>query len=190
MKSKIITAVVFIIFLALCNNMSAQDKQAVENKNKFSDRLFTGGNLGLQFGTQTMIEISPIIGYKITDKISTGIGVTYRYYRVKDYNYLPPQIYKTSIYGGSLFARYYIFENFFLHGEYEALNMETAVFNPNSLYHTGDRFWIGNLLGGGGYRQAIGGKSYLSIMILYNFNETPFSPYRNPIIKIGMDLGF
>jgi len=169
-------------------NVYSQDDQTDKQtpiKSSFFNNVFTGGNLGIQFGTQTIIEISPIVGYRITNRITTGLGVSYRYYRLNDNNY----IFKTTIYGGSIFARYYILDNIFIHGEYEVLNLETAFFDPNSLIHKKSRFWIGSMLGGGGYRQAIGAKSFINLMVLYNFNETPFSPYHNPVIKIGIDLG-
>ena len=174
------------------NNIYSQNTQTdekTETESSFTDKVFTGGNFGLQFGTQTTIEVSPIVGYRITSKIAAGVGISYRYYRFKDYYYQPPQIFKTTIYGGTVFARYYILNNIFLHGEYEFLNLETAFFDPGSLLHKESRFWIGSVLGGGGYRQSIGEKSYLNLIILYNFNETLFSPYSNPVIKIGIDLG-
>jgi len=187
MKSKFISGIFFILLLLFSlNNLIAQENETPSDNRKPSSRFFTGGNIGLQFGSQTMIEASPILGYKITDNFSAGIGFTYQYYRLNLYG----TIFKTYIYGGSVFARYYIFENFFIHGEYEALNLETAFFDPGSLFHKGERYWIGSVLGGGGYRQPIGGNSYLNIMVLYNFNDNPYSPYDGPLIyRVGIDIG-
>ncbi|TNF44384.1 MAG: hypothetical protein EP311_01250, partial [Cytophagales bacterium] len=44
------------------------------------DRMFFGGNLGLQFGTVTFIDISPLAGVMITPRLSAGAGITYQYY--------------------------------------------------------------------------------------------------------------
>lgn len=151
-------------------------------------RLFTGGNLGLQFGTYTVIDVSPVIGYFITDKVSLGTGVTYQYYSYKDKVY-PAYDFKTNIYGVKLFSRFYIIPSVFAHAEYEALNLETAYFDPSHLRHLSDRFWVHSVLLGGGYRQAIGEYSSINIMLLYNINETVDSPYRNPIIRMGFDIG-
>lgn len=192
LNSSFFKLLLFILSFIGQNVYSQNDKTNKKDSTKSSlySNVFTGGNFGIQFGTETSIEISPILGYRITKKITTGLGVSYRYYRFKDYNYLPPQIFKTTIYGGSIFARYYILDNIFLHGEYEVLSLEKAFFDPGSLLHKNNRFLIGSLLGGGGYRQKIGVNSYINLIVLYNFNETFFSPYSNPVIKIGIDLGF
>lgn len=175
-----------IVTCLLLMNMVAIAQDNKKQPVKFTDRLFTGGSIGLQFGTQTMIEASPIIGYKITENLAAGIGVTYQYYRLNYYG----NILKTSIYGGSIFTRYYFLQNFFLHCEYEALNMETAFFDPKYFYHKQDRYWAGSVLAGGGYRQFIGETSSFNIMILYNFNDTPYSPYASPLIfRVGIDIG-
>ena len=49
-------------------------------KQTFASHLFFGGGLGLQFGSMTLIEISPLVGYKITPKFSIGVSPTYKYY--------------------------------------------------------------------------------------------------------------
>ena len=179
-----ITLTIIVSLLLMNMNSIAQDNG--KQTSNFTNRLFTGGSIGLQFGTQTMIEASPILGYKINKNFAAGIGVTYQYYRLNYYG----NILKTSIYGGSVFTRYYFLENFFLHGEYEALNVETAFFDPGHFYHKEERYWVGSVLAGGGYRQFIGENSSFNIMILYNFNDTPYSPYTSPLIyRVGIDIG-
>jgi hypothetical protein len=42
---------------------------------------------------------------------------------------------------------------------------------------------------GGGYNQRIGGNTAMYIMILWNLNDTPNSPYVNPIIRVGFSAG-
>ena len=186
MKIKLLSIIFFFILLFYVNNLSAQEEETSSDNKKLSNRFFTGGNIGLQFGSQTMIEASPILGYKITDNFSAGTGITYQYYRLNLYG----TILKTSIYGGSVFARYYIFENLFVHGEYEVLNMETAFFDPGYFYHKEKRYWVGSVLGGCGYRQSIGGNSFFNIVVLYNFNDNPYSPYNGPLIyRVGIDIG-
>jgi len=185
MKSKRIIRLIIIISIFISNSGFSQENEQPVNNGKFGNRLFTGGNLGLQFGTETMIDVSPIIGYKFTKRFAAGIGIVYQYYSSKIYN----TVFKTSIYGGSIFTRFYIIDNVFLHAEYEALSLETAVFDPYPSVHHQKRFWIGNPLAGGGYRQMIGDMSSFNIMILYNFNETIYTPYSNPIIRVGVNLG-
>lgn len=186
MKLKTFFVAISLIILFASSKLNAQqDGNSPKNYSSFADKLVTGGNMGMQFGNQTMIDLSPMIGYKITDKFIAGVGITYRYYRSKIYN----NVFKTTIYGGSVFTRYYIIDNIFLHAEYEALSLETQYFDPGSQVHTGKRFWIGSPMAGAGYRQAIGDRASFNIMILYNFNETIYSPYTNPIIRVGVNFG-
>jgi len=184
----------FILLIAVLLSSSLLSQN--ENGNNYSNdngfkfeknRLFTGGNLGLQFGTYTSIDVSPIIGYYFTNKFAAGIGAIYQYNGFKD-NINPANSYNTNIYGANCFLRYYLFKNIFAHAEYEALNLETLYFDQLNRYST-PRFWVQSVLLGGGYRQPIGEHSSVNIMLLYNINETVDSPYSNPIIRMGFDIG-
>ncbi len=42
---------------------------------------------------------------------------------------------------------------------------------------------------GGGYLQRIGGNSGMYFLVLWNLNDTPNSPYTNPVIRIGFNIG-
>ena len=46
-------------------------------------KFYWGGNLGLMFGTYTIIDISPEVGYKVTERFHVGTGLTYTYYKYK-----------------------------------------------------------------------------------------------------------
>lgn len=173
-----------LLFLFILLNIlgNAQDKSMIPKepvKENFWDKIYFGGNLGLQFGTSTFIDISPLVGYRITDKISAGVGVTYQYYHYKDRVY----DFQTNVYGGRVFGRYLITENLFAHAEYEYLNLEAFDFQRR-------RVDVGSSMAGGGYIQHIGANSSLVAMILYNFTESVYSPYQNPIIRIGFNIGF
>lgn len=142
------------------------------------DRIFFGGNFGLQFGTQTVVDINPIVGYRINNRLSAGVGAKYLYYKYKDRLYS----YETNIYGGSIFGRYAVTESLFAYSEYEMINL--SVFDPYER-----RVDVGSLFVGGGYSQPIGGRSSLYLMLLYNLNESTYSPYQNPIIRMGIGIG-
>jgi hypothetical protein len=140
------------------------------------DHLFTGGNFGLQFGTVTLIDVSPVIGYKITPKFNIGFGITYIHFRDSR-----NPIYVQNIYGARALARYFILPNLFAHAEYEGLHSQWEAYKP--------AFTIYNFLAGGGYRQAISEHLFLDAMLLWNFTPTIYTPYNNPIIRIGFNLG-
>lgn len=170
-KSKLL----FTILICIQVEVSAQG--TIQPKESFSDRLFYGGNFGLMFGTVTYIELSPLIGYRITDRLSAGPGISYIYMQDNRYDL------STSIYGGRLFARYNFTDYLFGHGEYEVLNLETP-------YSLNGRTNLTSIFVGGGYRQRLGSNSFLSIMGLWNINDSEYSIYRNPIIRMGFSTGF
>ena len=168
-----------ILFTSFFGNSSAQHEPVRKDEPtlNFKDRIFTGGNLGLQFGPVTVIDVSPIIGYRITDKIQAGIGFTYQYYKYDAYKF------ETNVYGGKLFGRYFITDYLFAHAEYEYLNLEAFDFKKR-------RVDVTSLLGGAGYFQKFGNNSGFTIMLLYNFTESVYTPYNNPVFRIGFNIGF
>lgn len=152
-------------------------------KPSFASHLFFGGGLGLQFGSMTLIEVSPLVGYKVTPKFSVGISPTYKYYHYNDY-YGPSLDLKTNVFGGSLFSRYVIWENLFAHVEFETLAYNTEVPGYPITREQFNSFFVG-----GGYNQPIGGNSAMYILALWNLNDTPDSPYVNPVIRVGFSVG-
>lgn len=150
-------------------------------KPTFASHLFFGGGLGLQFGSMTLIEISPLVGYKITPKFSIGLSPSYKYY---SYNYYGYGKVNTNVFGGSIFSRYFIFENVFAHVEYESLAYNTDVPGSPVTRQQYNSFFVG-----GGYNQRIGGNSAMYILVLWNLNDTQYSPYTNPVIRVGFSVG-
>lgn len=186
-----LTVLLILLFPVI---VPAQDDQKAP-KSRFSDKLFFGGGLGLQFGTLTLIDISPVVGYRITEKFETGLGFTYKYYRIKDYyiDYNTGIAYdlKSNILGGSVFTRYHITENIFVHAEYESLQYKyDEYYNPGIGLQSDKRTAIINsIFVGGGYRQRISQGSYFFMMALWNLNDGALSPYSNPILRMGVILG-
>jgi len=154
-------------------------QKAKKSKRGFdTDKLIVGGNLGAVFGSVTLIEISPQIGYLVKPNLLMGLGGRYIYYEENTQFFS----YSTHIYGGGPFVQYYFLENFIAHAEYEILNLDD--FRSPS-----ERVNIQSIFVGGGYRSMIGGQSFFSILLLYNLNETYNSPYTNPIFRIGFGIG-
>jgi hypothetical protein len=166
----------FIILSLLPFASSAQSDEA--------GRFFVGGGLGVQFGTVTVIDVSPHVGYLFTEHLAGGVGLTYQYYN--DARYKPA--YSTSIYGARIFGRYYFLENLIAHAEYEYQNYDQYLVGP-VMPGTPERIGVHNVYLGGGYRQIVGGRTGISILVLWNVNETIYSLYSNPIIRMGVDVG-
>jgi hypothetical protein len=131
----------------------------------------------------TLIELSPLVGYKVTPKFSLGVSPTYKYYKYNDY-YGPSNDLSTNVWGGSIFARYSIFQNVFAHVEYETLYYNTKVSGNPEYMQQYNSFFVG-----GGYNQQIGQNSAMYFLLLWNLNDTPDSPYINPVIRIGFSVG-
>ncbi|MBV2247693.1 MAG: hypothetical protein KUL83_11045 [Lentimicrobium sp.] len=189
--------IILLLLSGLClsvSTISAQENSRA-NKPNFKDRLIVGGGIGLQFGDVTLIDLSPTVGYRVTDKLEAGIGITYKYFKIKNYfyDYTTGIKYdlKTNIYGGSLYARYAIIENLFAHIEYERLlyNFTDIYFVSGNVTKSKAQATINSFFIGGGYRQRISGRSYFYIMGLWNLIEDPLSPYSNPVLRMGVGLG-
>jgi hypothetical protein len=158
----------------------------------FKERLFFGGDLGLTFGTATYINIAPIVGYRITNRLSAGLGPiyifeSYRYYGLR-----------TSTYGGKGFISFTVIKdlgqyiniglgNIILHCENEFLNIEKLGWDDtrNKIYSENERLWIDNLLIGGGLNQPFGENSGVNIYILWDVTQNKYSSHSNPIIRFG-----
>jgi hypothetical protein len=178
---RVILYISLSIFCTGYLNSSAQDSSMVRKrpvKKSFKDNIFVGGNVGIQFGTVTFVDVSPLVGYKFTEKISAGIGATYQYYRYRDKYY----DFETNVYGGRVFGRYNFTNYLFGHVEYEYLNLEAFDFYRR-------RVDVGSLMAGAGYIQRISDRSGIVAMILYNFTESAYTPYQNPIFRVGFVVG-
>ena len=176
--------VAILSFCLISQDNLAQDYKAkTKEGNNFKSKLFFGGGFGLQFGSVTLVELSPLIGYKLTPKLSAGISPTYKYYKYKD-SYTNNSYSATNVFGGSLFARYDIIQNVFAHVEYESLFYNTKIAGGMTEMQQFNSFFVG-----GGYLQRIGGNSGMYFLVLWNLNDTPNSPYTNPVIRIGFNIG-
>lgn len=174
----------FIALITDGNIAFAQQQDSIPYKKdrRIMDRLYIGGNLGLLFGSTTLIELSPQVGYRLTDRFIPGIGITYIYQNYHD-KYVH---YENSVYGGSVFSKYFITDKLFGHVEYEMLNVEYLATGQN-LAPMVDRKWISSFYIGGGYSQPIGQRGFAQVMILFELIQDPWYPYyrSNPIIRIG-----
>ena len=176
---KLLPIILFCAFLIPINSVYSQSPNTGQ-KPSFKERLSLETNFGLQFGTITLVDISPNLTYNITQNLIGGLGLSYLYYN--DSRFSPS--YSSSIYGGRLFARYFVFENIFAHAEYELLSYKAASWPSGKE----DFISVSGLIIGGGYRQWISNRAYSTIAILFNLNDDINYPYSNPLIRVG--IGF
>ncbi|MDX9946251.1 MAG: hypothetical protein RBS38_02720 [Bacteroidales bacterium] len=151
------------------------------------DRLFYGGNLNLQFGTYTDIQVSPVIGLWVLPRVGVAIGPDFQYYKLGPTH--------TFIYGGKTYLEYLFLQDLdnviplgmhvglFLHAEYELLSLESSFFKDPP--YDSDRFLAGTALFGGGIRQQLGERSSLNMTFLWTLDSDAYGIYGNPEIRIS-----
>ncbi len=218
MTKIVIKPVLLLFFFAMLVSVSsAQDTIASlsskpQNPDNFWRRVTVGGNLGFQFGTVTGINLSPEVRIRTINQLNVGFRFIYQYYNYKRYfldtrtnQYLD---FKSSVYGGGIYLRYYLsslFDNFlgnlFAHVEYEYLTYTrpfTQSGPPPDGYIRDNNFWyrpgnqiigISSIFVGGGYRQPIGNRVSMEFLLLFNINDTYNSPYSNPVFRLGVGVG-
>jgi hypothetical protein len=156
--------------------------------------------------------VAPEVAIRTVDNLYVGFRFLYQYYNYKNYywdrstnSYLS---YKSNVYGGGVFLRYYLnslFDNFlgnlFAHVEYEYQYYTrpytySAMGNGNILDPYGNTYVRGNeaieinsFFVGGGYRQPVANRVSLDFLVLFNLNDSYNSPYSNPIFRIGVGVG-
>ena len=205
--NKFLIRSIFIAFIGMLSSGSiiAQDENvaipanAVKPKSDWKSKIFFGGGLGASFGNNnTYVEVSPLVGYRITERLSAGLGLSYIYLNRK----LNVDVYssggqylgtntvtlETNNYGGRIFSRYFVTDDIFLHSEFEVLNSE-IIDDVEVDRVTTVRENIPALFVGGGYAQRMGGNSALFIMALWDIIEDRNTPYENPLIRIGINVG-
>ena len=174
-----------ILFL-LCIVHSALSQRNKEEPPPLRERLFFGGSFGLQFGTITDIEFSPVAGFWLLPRLAFAAGPNFRYYKFLDS--------KTNIYGGKGYLQLVVVQNIsnilpiggnigiFLHLENEFLSLESSFWkNPP---YVSERFYVNTVLTGPGISQQIGRRSSMNFAVLWALNDSRYSVYSNPEIRI------
>ena len=158
--------------------------QEIEEKPRFIDRLSLGGDFSIRFGSVTSLAISPELTFKLNNIISPGVGVTYQYYHLIDFDF------STRIYGYKAFSFLSILQPFFGVVELDRLNLSYFVeeydpFTKTYSYYESGRFWNTALFVGAGVNLKFGSRGGSRISILYDLNHSSKSPYSNPLFRFG-----
>jgi hypothetical protein len=145
-------------------------------------KIFFGGTVGLNFGDYFRVRVAPMVGYKVTPKLSAGVKVAYEYVRDDRYS---RQI-TSNNYGGSVFSRLAIHPRLQAHAEFAYISYEYAISDAAS-----ERSWIPFLLVGGAYVQPISRKASAYVEVLVDVLRSDKSPYEDwePWISAGVTVG-
>ena len=149
--------------------------------------IYTGAGLGYSsyngYG-QFNVSVSPAIGYRLTDRIAVGPGISYAY---SNYSFGQgnPNI-GTSNFGVKLFGQAIVYKQFFIHAEYEVTNAQLLEIDNNG-YITGRTVTqrVETPLAGVGYRSQFSARAAADIVVLYNFKDNYNSLYPNPVIRFN-----
>jgi hypothetical protein len=172
-----------VILLIAVQAVSAQKVRSETPPLK--ERLFYGGSFGLQIGTITDIELSPIIGLWVLPRLSVAVGPDYRFYKDPDG--------RTNIYGGKGYTEFYIIRDInslipiglnmgiFIHFEDEFLSLDSEFWQ---IPVTDKRYNVNTLLAGAGISQPIGMRSSINMMVLWALNESEYDIYSSPEFRV------
>lgn len=189
MRVKIIR--ISFLLILFFNAFALYSQQISGNKGAppVRERIFFGGNFGLQIGTYTYIEVSPLIGYWLLPRVAVAAGPSFKY--IKD------PFGDTDVWGGKSFIRLVIINDvsrfipiglqtsFYLHSEYEVLSYRSDFF---SYSYDNERVYVETALAGVGISQKIGKRGAVNFSILWVLNDSGYQIYDNPEFRIGFNF--
>ncbi len=162
--------VLFLSLMLFSVGLMAQSS----SDNKFDLRKLTfGGNIGMQFGNYTMIDVSPQVGYNFTNNFNAGAGISYTYFKDSWHPAEGSKITeKRNYFGFNVYGRYTVLNYLVLSVQPEINGMSRKI---NAL-DVDENKLIPSVLVGAGLR--IGP---LMASIYYDIVQDSYSPYGNNI---------
>ncbi|MGC1391644.1 MAG: hypothetical protein WA816_11455 [Bacteroidales bacterium] len=194
----LVNLLIFISFSIISGQKTKEEQFPFDQKDNngtpsFKERLFYGGSFGLQFGTITDIQVSPVIGYWVLPRVAVALGPTYRYYK-------DPSS-ETAIYGAKCYVQFAVIQDLssiiqmgghtgiFLHLEDELLSLNSYFWKwPLGIPFSTERFYLNTLLAGGGISQQIGRRASLNFMVLWPLNDSDYDLYNKPELRISFSF--
>jgi hypothetical protein len=199
---KMLTLLFFLLTMPFFPSFAQEEEEKEEETEKkeekdnnpladepFMKRLVFGGDFGFSFGnSSSVINISPLIGYRITEKFTAGVGFSYLNLRGRTLGTYGTTV-NYQLYGARVYGRYQFFENIFAHAEYEYLNVPYSS-NSSTLTRVELRAWLPMMWLGVGYRMPLGERSAFVVYAAYNVlhansyyrnDGVVYSPYASPI---------
>ncbi len=160
-----------------------QQAMKTQPQKKPANRVYYGGTVGFTFGNYFSLRFMPMVGYKVSPKLSAGMKLGYEYVQDKRYS----KTVTTHNYGGSVFGRFRLVPQMYLHAEYAYISYEYSISNQATT-----RDWVPFLFLGGGLVQSVGKNSFAYVEVLFDVLQSDKSPYKDwdPWISFGVSVGF
>lgn len=167
------------------NDLRTAVKRSSLEGRSFKDRIFLGGNFQILNLKPVSIEASPVIGYRLTSRLITGLGMNFR----KTFNDTLSRIASNMI-GYKIFVSYDVIQNFFGYSEF---SRNAAAIEQTEGHE--DREWNSAFLIGVGRKISLHPRLDMTAIILYNVtHRSDNSVYSNRwSFRIGFQtsaLGF
>lgn len=156
-----------------------------------ADKYFITGNPDLGFSSSNGVSffnvgLAAMLGYRVTDRLALGPGIVYKYTSYGGYGF--------SNIGGRIFGQALITDNIFIHAEHEIMRAEVPTIligvlpsgQTQAILLT-ERKTVNSTFGGLGYRQHMGSRAALDILLLYNFSyDTNYFLYGQPEFRFNL----
>lgn len=179
---RLIYFIVLLLFVSASFQESAAQKQRSETP-PLKERIFFGTGLGgLQFGTITNIDVSPVVGIWLLPRLNIAVGPKYEYYKYYEE--------KAQFYGGRVYSQFVFIKDidkalplgihlgFFLHAEDEFFRLD----------YTDGTDWmtpfVNTPLVGAGISEPLGMKAAMNFMVLWPL-ENYYGLYSEPEFRIS-----
>ncbi|HUS86538.1 MAG TPA: hypothetical protein VMW76_04785 [Bacteroidales bacterium] len=177
---------VIIIITTLHANAFPQQLRGRNEAPPLKERLFFGGNFGLQLGSYSYVEVSPLVGLWLLPRFAVAAGPSFKY--------MSDPAGKTDVWGGKSYARLVVVNDInsfipiginmaiFLQTEYEALSfrsdwLTTTPEHPRTIVQTS--------FAGFGISQRVGRRGTVDFTILWTMTHSGYDIYTNPEYRIG-----
>jgi len=176
-----------IILLLVILSVSVQDIDAQRKKSDtppLKERLFYGTGIGgLQFGTITDIDISPVVGLWLLPRLNIAVGPKYEYYKYRS------QV--ANFYGGRIYTEFVVLQDldnlvpigvhlgFFLHAEDEFFQLDNTEDRANW-----ESDFINTPMLGFGISQPLGQKSSMNFSVLWPLKNY-YNLYSEPEFRVS-----
>ncbi len=123
-----------------------------------NNRWTFGGGLGVGFGSNSYFnfQVSPRVGYKITDQLEGGI--------IGNVSWQTSDYYKSTMFGVGPFANYYFVRSFFVGANLQQYFINSTEKYNNYKFRTDETA----LYLGGGYIQSLGNNAFAQFGVMYN----------------------
>ena len=186
MRNKQVFTIITMLFVLVAFRPSSFGQES----GKFGDQLWWGGGFALGFSTINNITtiqlgLSPMVGYKFTDRLSAGprVSALMSYFSARTFtgprdNKLAPT------WAGGIFSRYKLVSSLFAHLEFERENRAFVVQDISGLVVNRNNF--NNVYIGGGYNSNGG-----EFVVLYNLNSVSGFQRTSPFVfRFGFTRNF